>query len=432
MADHFGHRIGELHFVASAAFHQRQEFHHFWQQDVTANDGEVGGGVLGCWFFNQTFDLDLVAFGVADIKNAVAVGLLTWDFGDRDHVAAGAVIDISELLQAGGLAEHEVVRQQDGKRVLADEGAGAPDGMAEAERDLLAHGGDGAGGHGFLAQYVQCFALAAFGQGGFKFEGDIEMVDEGSFAAAGDHTELLDAGGAGFIDRVLNQGLINDRQHFLRHGLGGGKEACAEAGNRQNGFAKRLDQMGLLKFSCMNWGSGGFNTAFTAELRQRRMSAMAGKAGQAGVVKVGESFMASVMVGERFAKDVTFEEAAARAFAALVGDFNPAHHDEDFAKQGRFGRLIVCGPQTTGMMMAMTATFLAGKGAPLGLDFQFRFLKAVPMGVSATMEWEVVSVTPKPGLGEIVEMEGTLTLHPTGEVAVSGVGKAVVLEEGAR
>ncbi len=141
--------------------------------------------------------------------------------------------------------------------------------------------------------------------------------------------------------------------------------------------------------------------------------------------------MASVVVGERFAKDVMFDEAGARAFAALVGDFNPAHHDKEFATKGRFGRLIVCGPQTTGMMMAMTATYLAGKGVPLGLDYRFRFLKAVPVNEMATMEWVVVAVTPKPGLGDIVALEGTLTLHETGAVAVSGTGKAVLLDAGA-
>ncbi len=156
---------------------------------------------------------------------------------------------------------------------------------------------------------------------------------------------------------------------------------------------------------------------------------MGGKTGQAGGGWDGEKFMAGLGVGERFEQVVTFDEAGARAFAALVGDFNPAHHDEDFASKGRFGGLIISGTQSTGMMMAMTATYLAGKGTALGLDYSFKFRKAVRMGESVTMAWEVTHVTAKPGLGDIIDMTGTLTVHSTGEVAVTGTGKAVLLAD---
>ena len=46
------------------------------------------------------------------------------------------------------------------------------------------------------------------------------MVDQRGLAAAGDHAELLNASGARFLDRVLDQWLVDDRKHFLRHGLG--------------------------------------------------------------------------------------------------------------------------------------------------------------------------------------------------------------------
>ena len=37
---------------------------------------------------------------------------------------------LAELRGAGGLAQHQVIGQQDGEGVVADEGAGAPDGVA--------------------------------------------------------------------------------------------------------------------------------------------------------------------------------------------------------------------------------------------------------------------------------------------------------------
>jgi acyl dehydratase len=112
-----------------------------------------------------------------------------------------------------------------------------------------------------------------------------------------------------------------------------------------------------------------------------------------------------------------------------VGDLNPAHHDEDYVTAKRFGGLIISGTQSTAMMMAMTATFLAGKGVVLGLEFSFQFKKAVLMGETVEMAWVVSAVVPKPGLGDIIEMTGALMLQSTGQVAVTGSGKGVLLYE---
>jgi len=139
--------------------------------------------------------------------------------------------------------------------------------------------------------------------------------------------------------------------------------------------------------------------------------------------------MAGVVVGETFERVVTFDEEGARHFAALVGDFNPAHHDDDFAAKSRFGGLIISGTQSTAMLMAMTATFLSAKGAALGLEYSFRFRKAIRMGETVNMHWVVTKITPKPGLGDIVAFEARLTFAESGELAVSGTGKCVLLAE---
>ncbi|HQT68062.1 MAG: hypothetical protein B7Z78_05380 [Rhodospirillales bacterium 20-60-12] len=137
--------------------------------------------------------------------------------------------------------------------------------------------------------------------------------------------------------------------------------------------------------------------------------------------------MGSVSVGERFDRVVTFDELGARAFAALVGDFNPLHHDEDLATASRFGGLIISGTQSSAMMLAMTATFFADRGNAVGLDFGFKFRKAIRMGETVRMEWVVTAVTPKAGLGDIIELEGTLTLLSSNEVALTGHSKAAML-----
>ena len=56
-------------------------------------------------------------------------------------------------------------------------------------------------------------------------------------AAAGDEHELLDAGFSGLFDGVLDDRLIDDRKHLLRHGLGGRQKARAKTGDGQDRFA---------------------------------------------------------------------------------------------------------------------------------------------------------------------------------------------------
>jgi len=56
-----------------------------------------------------------------------------------------------------------------------------------------------------------------------ELELPVEMVLDDRLVAAGDEDEMLDARLARLIDHVLDQPPIDDRQHLLRHGLGGGK-----------------------------------------------------------------------------------------------------------------------------------------------------------------------------------------------------------------
>src|SRR3977135_3646065 len=63
------------------------------------------------------------------------------------------------------------------------------------------------------------------------------MILDHALVAAGDEDEMFDAGFPCLIDHILDQRLVDDGQHFLRHCLGGGQDAGAETGDRKNGFA---------------------------------------------------------------------------------------------------------------------------------------------------------------------------------------------------
>lgn len=135
-----------------------------------------------------------------------------------------------------------------------------------------------------------------------------------------------------------------------------------------------------------------------------------------------------VSLGASFESEHIFETDASQAFARLVGDTNPMHHDAEFAAASRFGGLIASGTETTARMMGLTAAHFSQYGETVGLEFSFRFRRAVPMGARTLLRWTVTEIMQKPGLGTIAVCTGTLTLIETGEVAVEGTSKGVLLD----
>jgi acyl dehydratase len=79
------------------------------------------------------------------------------------------------------------------------------------------------------------------------------------------------------------------------------------------------------------------------------------------------------------------------AFTEMTGDRNPVHYDEELAKKTPFGKLIVQGGITTGILNACVAEDLPGPGTVfLGTNLVFK--KAVGVGENITGRVEVVSV----------------------------------------
>ena len=85
-------------------------------------------------------------------------------------------VGVDHLLQAGRLADHQIIDQQHRERLVADQMAGAPHGVAEPERALLAGKGDVARSRQPGVQLVEHLAAAALAQCRFELEGDVEMV----------------------------------------------------------------------------------------------------------------------------------------------------------------------------------------------------------------------------------------------------------------
>src|SRR3546814_12255627 len=57
----------------------------------------------------------------------------------------------------------------------------------------------------------------------------MEMAFDRGLAATGHKDQLPDPGVARLVDRILDERLVDDRQHFLRHRLGGRQEPGPDA-----------------------------------------------------------------------------------------------------------------------------------------------------------------------------------------------------------
>jgi acyl dehydratase len=119
--------------------------------------------------------------------------------------------------------------------------------------------------------------------------------------------------------------------------------------------------------------------------------------------------MATYQVGERFAREVTFDADSIRSSATLAGDHNPLHHDPAYASRSRFGGLIASGAQYGALLMGLGATHLTRGTMALGVEFSFRFRKAVRAGQTLRLEWTITAVESKPRIGgDFVYLEGRM------------------------
>ncbi len=132
------------------------------------------------------------------------------------------------------------VGEQHGEGLVADDLAGAPDRVAEAERRLLAGEAGRPGGRQVGHQGRVFGALAAPLQRVLELVGRIEMILDDALVAAGDENEMLDPRLARLVDDVLQDRPVDDGQHLLGDRLGRRQEAGAEAGDGKHGLADRF------------------------------------------------------------------------------------------------------------------------------------------------------------------------------------------------
>ena len=120
-------------------------------------------------------------------------------------------------------------------------------------------------------------------------------------------------------------------------------------------------------------------------------------------------------IGQTASRTLTLTKQHVETFAALTGDYNPLHFDADFVSRTKFGKLVVQGGLTTGLLHALVAMDLPGPGSVF-LSQSWKFTAPVYIDDTITAEAEVLSVhATKP----VTQLRIKVT-RQTGEVVLEG------------
>lgn len=120
-------------------------------------------------------------------------------------------------------------------------------------------------------------------------------------------------------------------------------------------------------------------------------------------------------VGQTATRTLTFSADDVEAYARITGDRNPLHFDPTFAAGTRFGRLVVHGGLTAGILNALVAEDLPGPGTVF-MSQDLKYLAPVYIGDTIVGEVEVLKVhdsKPVTQLRATVQRDG-------GEVVLEG------------
>jgi acyl dehydratase len=95
------------------------------------------------------------------------------------------------------------------------------------------------------------------------------------------------------------------------------------------------------------------------------------------------------MVTRAHTRSLTLTAEHVRKFAEISGDHNPLHFDAAFAARTKFGRLVVQGGLTTGLVHALVAMDMPGPDTVF-LSQNWKFTAPVYIGDTITAEAEVL------------------------------------------
>jgi acyl dehydratase len=131
-------------------------------------------------------------------------------------------------------------------------------------------------------------------------------------------------------------------------------------------------------------------------------------------------------IGESFEHTETLNEETISAFAHLIGDLNPLHHDRMAAAASRFGGIIASGPHCASILLSQVANYFSRSTSMVGLEFSLKFQAPARPGDVLRFRWEVIDVAWNEKLrGDIVSLAGSVC-NSAGTEILTSQGKVLV------
>lgn len=105
-------------------------------------------------------------------------------------------------------------------------------------------------------------------------------------------------------------------------------------------------------------------------------------------------------IGDQASTAKTISESDVYLFAGITGDHNPAHVNEVYASQTRFGRRIAHGILSAGLISAVLAMKLPGPGT-IYLGQELKFVRPVYFGDTITATCTVSELLPEKNIARL-------------------------------
>ena len=122
-----------------------------------------------------------------------------------------------------------------------------------------------------------------------------------------------------------------------------------------------------------------------------------------------------IFIGMKKSVTKTISEHDVYAYAGIIGDINPVHINEEYAKQTRFGGRIAHGMLTASFFSTLVGMLIPGADA-IYLGQTCKFLLPVRIGDTITATAEVTKIVPEKRIAYM----HTTVLNQKGELVIDG------------
>ena len=122
-----------------------------------------------------------------------------------------------------------------------------------------------------------------------------------------------------------------------------------------------------------------------------------------------------IFIGMKKSVTKTISEHDVYAYAGIIGDINPVHINEEYAKQTRFGGRIAHGMLTASFFSTLVGMLVPGADA-IYLGQTCKFLLPVRIGDTITATAEVTKIVPEKRIATM----HTTVLNQKGELVIDG------------